>query len=412
MTDFTPDNPVLDTIRDHDAELAKAEESVAAFAAQRNDRWYPKFHIASNGGWINDPNGTCFYKGRWHVFYQLHPYGTQWGPMHWGHVSSEDMVTWKREPIMFAPSLEQEKDGVFSGSAVIGDDGELKFYYTGHRWANGVDNTGGDWQVQMLATPDNDELTSATKQGMIIDCPTDQVDHHYRDPKVWKTGDTWYMIFGVSSAEKRGQMWLFQSEDMVRWEYVRVLFQHPDPDVFMLECPDFFPLKDKDGNEKWVIGFSAMGARKNGFLNRNVNNAGYMIGTWEPGGEFKPETEFRPWDCGHNYYAPQSFTTGGRQIIHAWMSPFVEPIPMQEDGWCGQMTLPREVTLGEDGDVVTAPVPEMVGLREDTKDFGAVELPMDGEMGPGLATEVALENAASTRERYFRVPSILGGGEA
>ena len=71
--------------------------------------------------------------------------------MHWGHVSSTDMVNWKREPIMFAPSLEEEKDGVFSGSAVIGDDGKLRFYYTGHRWANGKDNTGGDWQVQMLA---------------------------------------------------------------------------------------------------------------------------------------------------------------------------------------------------------------------------------------------------------------------
>ena len=56
---------------------------------------------------------------------------------------------------MFAPSLEQEKNGVFSGSAVIGDDGELKFYYTGHRWANGVDNTGGDWQGQKLPRTGN-----------------------------------------------------------------------------------------------------------------------------------------------------------------------------------------------------------------------------------------------------------------
>ena len=235
MTDFTPNEPVLTPIKDHSEELAKAEAGVADFAAKRNNRWYPKFHIASNGGWINDPNGLCYYQGRWHVFYQLHPYGTQWGPMHWGHVSSTDMVNWKREPIMFAPSLEQEKDGVFSGSAVIGDDGKLKFYYTGHRWANGKDNTGGDWQVQMLAEPDNDELTSATKRGMVIDCPTDKVDHHYRDPKVWKTGDKWYMTFGVSSAEKRGQMWLFSSDDMVRWTYERVLFEHPDPNVFMLE---------------------------------------------------------------------------------------------------------------------------------------------------------------------------------
>lgn len=75
-------------------------------------------------------------------------------------------------------------------------------------------------------------------------------------------------------------------------------------------------------------------------MNRNVNNAGYMIGTWTPGEQFKPETEFRLWDCGHNYYAPQSFNDGKRQIVYGWMSPFVEPIPMQDDGWCGNLTLP------------------------------------------------------------------------
>ena len=134
MTDFTPETPVLTPIRDHAAELAKAEAGVAEMAAKRNNRWYPKYHIASNGGWINDPNGLCFYKGRWHVFYRLHPYGTQWGPMHWGHVSSEDMVTWHREPIAFAPSIEADRDGVFSGSAVVSDDGETLYRQcsTGH----------------------------------------------------------------------------------------------------------------------------------------------------------------------------------------------------------------------------------------------------------------------------------------
>ncbi|MCB5613717.1 glycoside hydrolase family 32 protein, partial [Bifidobacterium breve] len=71
---------------------------------------------------------------------------------------------------------------------VIGDDGKPWIFYTGHRWANGKDNTGGDWQVQMLAKPNDDELKTFTKEGMIIDCPTDEVDHHFRDPKVWKTG--------------------------------------------------------------------------------------------------------------------------------------------------------------------------------------------------------------------------------
>ena len=107
-------DPVLTPIADHAEALARAEAGVQALREVRNDRWYPTFHIASNGGWINDPNGLCRYDGRWHVFYQLHPYGTQWGPMHWGHVSSTDMLHWRREPIAFAPSLEQERHGVFS----------------------------------------------------------------------------------------------------------------------------------------------------------------------------------------------------------------------------------------------------------------------------------------------------------
>lgn len=371
---FTPAQPVLTPIRDHAAMVSQAEASIRKFAATRNDRWYPLFHIASDGGWINDPNGLCHYKGRWHVFYQLHPYGTQWGPMHWGHVSSPDMLHWRREPVRFAPSLEQEKDGVFSGSAAIGDDGRLRFYYTGHRWANGHDNADGDWQVQMLAEADNDGLTHATKRGMVVDCPRDRVWRNYRDPKVWKTGDTWYMTFGVTSREHRGQMWLFSSHDMVRWTYERVLFEHPDPDVYMLECPDFFPIRDAHGHERWVIGFSAMGAKPDGFMNRNVSNAGYIIGDWTPGGTFEPDSGFRLWDWGHNFYAPQSFTDGDRQIMMGWMSPFVPPIPMEDDGWCGNLTLPREITLGSDGDLHTAPVAEMTGLREHTTDFGPTQL--------------------------------------
>ncbi|MBM6699163.1 GH32 C-terminal domain-containing protein [Bifidobacterium pullorum subsp. saeculare] len=399
------DTPVLDPIRDHAQELAKAEAGVAALAATRDDRWYPAFHIASDGGWINDPNGLCFFGGRWHVFYQLHPYGTQWGPMHWGHVSSEDMVTWRREPIMFAPSLEQEKDGVFSGSAVVGDDGRLRFYYTGHRWNNGVDDADGQWQVQMLAEPDDDTLTSATKRGMVVDCPRQAVDSHFRDPKVFKAGGVWWMVFGVCSAARRGQMWLYRSDDMVTWRFERVLFEHPDPDVWMLECPDFFPLRGADGRERWVIGFSAMGARPRGFANRNKDNAGYLIGSWEPGGEFVPEEAYRPWDAGHNFYAPQSFTApDGRQLMLGWMSPFDEPAPMQADGWCGNLTLVREVKLDDAGFLVTPPAAEMTGLRLGTTDMGALSLGYDEERtlaadaGP-MEIEMTLDLAACAADR-------------
>lgn len=405
--------PTLTPISDHDAQLAKAETALTALAATRRDRWYPKFHIASNAGWINDPNGLCRYKGRWHVFYQLHPYSAEWGPMHWGHVSSADMVTWKREPIAFAPSLEQDRNGVFSGSAVIGDDGRLRFYYTGHRWINGHDSSDGDWQVQMLAEPDDDDLAHETKLGMIVDCPTEKVNHHFRDPKVWKTDGVWYMTFGVSSADKRGQMWLYTSRDMVEWTFKTVLFEHPDPNVFMLECPDFFPIRDEHGTEKWVIGFSAMGTSKQGFMNRNVNNAGYMIGSWTPGEAFVPETEFRLWDCGHNFYAPQSFNTENgdtndfddtaRQIMVGWMSPFVEPVPTRADGWCGQLTLPRVITL-RGGDIHTEPAAEIEQLREDTIDFGPITLEQDSERtllddAEAVEIEMTIDLDSSTAER-------------
>ena len=182
------------------------------------------------------------------------------------------------------------------------------------------------------------------------------------------------MTFGVTSKEHRGQMWLFSSHDMVRWTYERVLFEHPDPDVYMLECPDFFPIQDAHGHERWVIGFSAMGAKPSGFMNLNVSNAGYIIGDWTPGGAFEPDSEFRLWDWGHNFYAPQSFVDGDRHIMYGWMSPFTPPIPMEDDGWCGNLTLPREITLGDDGDLHTAPVSEMTGLREHTTELGPTRL--------------------------------------
>ncbi|MCI1225279.1 glycoside hydrolase family 32 protein [Bifidobacterium sp.] len=399
---FTPTHT---PIHDHDAELDKAEAGAAKLAATRDDRWYPKFHIASNGGWINDPNGLCRYHGRWHVFYQLHPYGTQWGPMHWGHVSSADMVTWRREPIAMAPSLAQERDGVFSGSAAIGDDGKLRFYYTGHQVLDADAGAGYAREVQMLATAQNNDATRLVKQGMIIDCPRDEVDSDFRDPKVWKTGDTWYMTFGVSSARRRGQMWLYTSHDMVEWTFDRILFEHPDPDVFMLECPDFFPIIGPDGNEKWVIGFSAMGSKPCGFMNRNTSNAGYMIGSWRPGEAFQPESEFRLWDCGHNFYAPQSFTApDGRQIMIGWMSPFAEAAPMQDDGWCGQLTLPREITLGADGDLHTSPVAELSKLRDGTTDLGALDLRSEENRvimddAEAVEIELTLDLSRSTAER-------------
>ena len=82
----------------------------------------PVFHVSAPAGWINDPNGFSVYKGKVHLFYQYHPYSICWGPMHWGHSVTDDMIKWKTEPVALAPDQEYDKKGCFSGSAVQAED--------------------------------------------------------------------------------------------------------------------------------------------------------------------------------------------------------------------------------------------------------------------------------------------------
>ena len=95
-----------------------------------NDRYRLGYHVMAKAGWINDPNGFSYFKGYYHIFYQYYPYGSDWGPMHWGHARSKDLVHWETLPIALEPTIE---DGCFSGSAVEYD-GKLWLIYTGHHY--------------------------------------------------------------------------------------------------------------------------------------------------------------------------------------------------------------------------------------------------------------------------------------
>ena len=349
-------------------QLAKAEAGVKEMLRNRKDRWYPTFHIAAVAGWINDPNGLSFFKGRYQVYFQHHPYSTVWGPMHWGHVSSKDMVTWRREPIAFAPSIEADRDGVFSGSAVVSDDGETLYaFYTGHRWANGINEDEGNDQVQCLAV--SDDANNFEKLGVVVEGPSELP--HFRDPKVWKMEDTWYMVFGACSADNRGQVWLYTSKDLKEWSFDSILFEDPDPNAFMLECPDMFPVGDK-----WVLAYCPMGPEVKEYGNRNGHNSGYVLGDWAPGQKFVQTQEYTLADWGHNFYAPQSFEApDGRRIQYGWMGAFDNPIASQaEDGWSGQLTVPRALTLSEDGALLANPIAELTKLRVSTAEFGSFKV--------------------------------------
>lgn len=393
---------------DHRAALRRAETAVTGLRAVRGDRWYPRFHIAAAGGWINDPNGLCYFGGRYHVFFQHHPFGSAWGPMHWGHVSSADLVTWRREPIALAPSLEADRDGVFSGSAVVDDDGNLVVFYTGHRWRNGVDETDGNLQVQCMAVSRNG--VDFDKRGVVVTGPAELP--HFRDPKVWRTGDRYFMVFGACSATRRGEVWLYHSADLAHWEFDRVLYQDPDPGVYMLECPDLFAL-----GEHWVLTYCPMGAEPDGYLFRNGHNAGYVVGDWAPGSDFRPLTGYQVGDWGAEYYAPQSFSApDGRQLSFAWMGQFDYRIVTADDGWCGQLTIPRELSLGPDLRLRSRPAAELTALRRNSVDHGAFELGRNEDRvllsrgGECCEIELTVDLRAGTAERIGLAVNHTPGG--
>jgi beta-fructofuranosidase len=127
----------------------------------------------------------------------------------------------------------------------------------------------------------------------------------------------------------------------------------------MWECPDFFTL-----NGKRVLIFSPQGLTADGFNHRNLFQSGYLVGEWQPGQPFVPEGEFVEMDRGHDFYAPQSFLTpDGRRIVIGWLDMWESPLPEQQDGWAGMLSLPRELTLSADNHLQMRPAREVEALR-------------------------------------------------
>ena len=344
----------------HQELIDQANEAVAN--TDVDPRWHPQVHVAPKAGWMNDPNGVCYFGGRYHMFFQHYPYGSNWGPMHWGHASSKDLVTWERFSITLAPSEEYDEDGVWSGTSLVLSEDELAIFYTGNRWVNGEDDSDGKIQTQCLAV--TTDGVNFTKLGSILDAPEGVED--IRDPKVWREADRWWMIIGVSApvegGPNRGQVWLYSSDNLIDWDFEQVLYEDPDSLCYMVECPDFFEL-----NGKHVLVYCPMTtAPRRGYGQRNGHNNGYAAGDWEPGGEFVVKHEFSQFDWGHHYYAPQSLKgPDGRQIIFGWMGGFELPLASQkDDAWSGHLATPRVLGIDDEYVLRANPIAEVEQLRE------------------------------------------------
>lgn len=332
-----------------DSAIEELENYIQNKKPEINQRYRLHYHVAAPVGWINDPNGFSFYKGEYHLFYQFYPYDTVWGPMHWGHVTSPDLVNWKWLPTALIP----EEENCFSGSAVIAND-TMVLIYTGH-----VSDGNQVNQTQYLAFSDDGVKFEKYEGNPVIHrAPNGSPD--FRDPKAWRHGDYWYVIIGSKTDDGRGRVLLYRSSDLFDWEFLTVLGESNGQLGYMWECPDFFEL---DG--KFVLLMSPQGIEQQGDKFKNLYQTGYIIGSFNyTTFEFIPEVEFQEIDYGHDFYAAQTTEKDGRRYLVAWFNMWETPHPEALDGWAGAMTMVRQLELSGNR-ILMKPVEDIVSLREE-----------------------------------------------
>ncbi|XP_047023362.1 sucrose-6-phosphate hydrolase-like [Helicoverpa zea] len=323
------------------------------WAGDVNPRYVPYYHVYPPSGWMNDPNGFCIFQGEYHLFYQYNPYTSQEpGVAHWGHVRSPNLIHWEHLPTAMTPDQAYDINGVFSGSAIV-ENGTMYLLYTGN--VNNPTNK----QVQALAAS-QDGISVVKYPGNPVIEGAD-LQPNIRDPKVWKHGDLFFMVLGNSFDDNtRGRVLLYSSPDLISWTMESVLDESDGSLGNVWECPDFFEL---DG--KYVLLFSPQGMQPIGDKYKNLFQTGYLVGNFDYETKlFTPITEFRELDHGHDFYATQTILDhSGRRIVVAWFDMWESVHPERNDGWSGQITIPRELELTEGLRLLQKPVKEIASAR-------------------------------------------------
>lgn len=308
----------------------------------------PTYHFMPEKNWMNDPNGVCYYKGEYHLFYQYNPHGAEWGDIHWGHAKSRDLVHWQQLPIALSPAKDKGELHCFSGCAVVSGENPLLFYTSVGEGDRDARNGAQLW----MAAGDQEMLSfrqSPLNPLLTADCHGVLPVKEWRDPYIIRKGTGFIMVLGAS-VEERGCALLYESEDLINWRFLSVLAQG---DERIWECPNLLEF-----GEKSVLVISPDDAPV------------YFIGTINE--EHRLITESKGiLDAGgfEGYYAPNSFTApDGRTIMIGWMPERARGTYRSDAGWSGIQSIPRTVEL-VDGSLVMKPVKELEALRNRQEQF-------------------------------------------
>ena len=302
----------------------------------------PVFHITGEKGWINDPNGVVKFQGRYHAFYQYFPFACIWGPMHWGHVVSDDLLHWDYLPIALTPGDEFDRDGCFSGSSlVVGD--TLYIVYTGFRFNGDSDKIR---QIQCLAS--SKDGIHFEKHGAIVtdkDLPEQYKPCDFRDPHLIIKDDEYLLFVAAKKKSGGGSIVLFKSKDLRKWEFVNDVLTH-NSDGEMIECVNY---QDDLG----LIIYSEQNFPSDNPHCLNIHSSEYELGSLNEEGKFISTSKKTLIDYGFDFYAPQIMNY--EHYLFAWMDMWDRNNPSDKYGFAGMLTVPRKVTV-EDGYMLQTPV--------------------------------------------------------
>jgi len=314
------------------------------------DRYRPGYHLVCPEG-VNRPfdaNGAIFWKGRYHLFY-IYNNGTDFDN-DWGHVSSVDLVHWRQHPTGL-------KSGMFSGNCFLNKEGVPTMCYHqqflgGNSLAVALDDQLNNWKKL-----DSNPITPKTKPGD---------EHHGKyaswDPYGWLEGDTYYAVFGGRRPA------IVKSESMAGpWNYVGDLFAHGVEGISLGEdvsCPDFF----KIGNKHMLLCIS------------HHRGAYYYLGEWQ-NEQLHPELFGQMSWVDNSFFAPRSLLDDkGRRIMWAWLLDLPGIKAWAPSGWSGTMSLPRVLSLGEDGTLRMRPPCEFNRLRYNAREQSNLTLATDSQV--------------------------------
>lgn len=313
---------------------------------REHQTYRPELHFTPEKGWINDPNGLVYFKGRYHLYYQYNPHHCNWDSMHWGHSVSTDLVSWEYAGIALYPDMPYDghpEGGCFSGS-VLEKDGRLYAFYTGS-----IKKPDGTVvQSQCIAWSEDGYHFEKSPHNPIIPCPPMDSVTDFRDPKVIRVADNYYMLVGASEGGAdhggKGRLFLYGSRDLENWEYIGCPIATDGSLGTMFECPDLFPLGDK-----WVISFSPM-------YHEKMHQAIYFVGDMDfSSARFTPVYSGQL-DLGPDYYAAQSYHLPEHGLVSIawrnawqWMPWFCGWGDTVQEGWRGNLSIPRVLGLTSTG---------------------------------------------------------------